>query len=323
MKCFLCHRKPLSLPDRVLLPARVLALVFLVAAAAPVGAQSAGAQSTTSPALYRLEAGSSFSRGCYGPCQCPIFTTKDIRGTYTLALDHVDPLFTWYRVEKVNWVVALGGVDTRVTGSGTYRVGGEVALQQQMKLTLTIGDERAQTFDSGLVGGGGSFPEIDIAMSMNGMSCFDTVIDIRSRPVSTPYALNASTYDEGCFAPCLCPIREWPVAGSAGLVPLPNAATPIREEFAVVDVVWATISTSPPPDRQFTGFGTYQIVRKGSTSQHRMVVDLTEASSGAAYRFDSGVVAGGGEFPRIDIDIAVNGFACFDRAFSLHAAPSQ
>src|SRR5207247_2406787 len=146
--------------------------------------------------------------------------------------------------------------------------------------TLTIGDEGAQTFDSGLVSGGGSFPEIDIAMSMNGMSCFDTVIDIRSKPVSTPYALSASTYDEGCFAPCLCAIREWPVAGSAELVPLPNAATPIREEFAVVDVVWATISTSPPPDRQFTGFGTYQIVRKDSTSQHRMVLDLTEASSG-------------------------------------------
>src|SRR5207302_6023578 len=118
----------------------------------------------------------------------------------------------------------------------------------------------------------------------------------------------------------LCPIREWPVGGSLDLVPLPNAATPAREEFAVVNVVWATISTSPPPDRQFTGFGTYQIV-KGSSRRHRMVLDLTEA--GATYRFDSGVVAGGGEFPRIDIDIAVNGFSCFDRAFFLHAAPSQ
>src|SRR5437667_10822795 len=267
MKRFLLHRNALSLP------ARVLALVLVAAATTP-----AGAQSTISPTLYRLEAGSSFSRGCYGPCQCPIFTTEDIRGTYTLALDHVDPLFTWYRVEKVNWVVALGGMATRVTGSGTYRVGGEVAVQQQMKLTLTIGDERAQTFDSGLVGGEGSFPEIDIAMSMNGMSCFDTVIDIRSKPVSAPYALSASTYDEGCFAPCLCPIREWPVGGSADLVPLPNASTPTREEFAVVNVVWATISTSPPPERQFAGFGTYQIARKESTSQHRMVLDLTEAN---------------------------------------------
>jgi len=89
MKCFLRHRNALSLP------ARVLALVIFAFAAA---AAPAGAQTTTSPTLYRLEAGSSFSRGCYGPCQCPIFTTKDIRGTYTLALDHVYPLFTCYRV---------------------------------------------------------------------------------------------------------------------------------------------------------------------------------------------------------------------------------
>src|SRR5213076_467731 len=68
MKCFLRHRIALSLP------ARVLGLVLAVAAAAP-----AGAQSTTSPTLYRLEAGSSFSRGCYGPCECAIFTTQDIR----------------------------------------------------------------------------------------------------------------------------------------------------------------------------------------------------------------------------------------------------
>src|SRR5438034_9581024 len=73
------HRNALSLP------ARVLALVLVVAAAAA----PAGAQSTTSATLYRLEAGSSFSRGCYGPSLCPIFTTKDIRGTYALALDHV------------------------------------------------------------------------------------------------------------------------------------------------------------------------------------------------------------------------------------------
>src|SRR5262249_20370847 len=44
---------------------------------------------------------SSFTRGCYPPCLCPIFTTEDISGTYRLAFDHQDPLFTWYRVEDV------------------------------------------------------------------------------------------------------------------------------------------------------------------------------------------------------------------------------
>ena len=77
----------------------------------------------------------------------------------------------------------MGGVDTQVTGSGTYRVGGEVAVLQQMTLKLKVGNEQPQAFDSGLVPAGSSFPEIDITVSVNGMVCFDTVTGIRSRPV--------------------------------------------------------------------------------------------------------------------------------------------
>jgi len=288
---------------------RVLVVLMLVLAGA-----RAEAQVTAKPALYRLESGSSFTRGCYPPCLCPIFTTEDIRGTYSLAFDHQDPLFTWYRVENVNWVVTLGGVDTRITGSGTYRVGGEVAVQQQMTLKLKVGDEEPQVFDSGLVPGGSSFPEIDITVSVNGMVCFDTVIDIRSKPVPaadiTPYTLSDSNCVEGCFPPCVCPSREWPVNGTFALVPLNNATTPTRREFAVVNV------------KRETRFGTYQIVEAGPTSQQRMVLDLTEAGSGITSTFDSGQVPGGSAFPRIDIDLSVNGFSCSDKALYLHAAPS-
>jgi hypothetical protein len=157
---------------------RVLVVLMLVLAGA-----RAEAQLTAKPVLYQLESGSSFTRGCYPPCLCPIFTTDDISGTYRLAFDHQDPLFTWYRVQDVNWVVTLGGVDTRITGSGTYRVGGEVAVLQQMTLKLKVGEAQPQAFDSGLVPGDSSFPEIDITVSVNGMVCFDTVIDIRSTPV--------------------------------------------------------------------------------------------------------------------------------------------
>jgi hypothetical protein len=300
---------------------RVLVVLMLVLAGA-----RAEARVTARPVLYQLESGSSFTRGCYPPCLCPIFTTEDIRGTYRLAFDHQDPLFKWYRVEDVNWVVTLGGVDTRITGSGTYRVGGEVAVLQQMTLKLKVGDEQPQAFDSGLVPGGSSFPEINITVSVNGMVCFDTVIDIRSRPVPaadiTRYKLSDSSYVEGCFPPCLCPIGEWQVGGTFALVPLNNATTPIRREFAVVNVKWATTSPALSPDRQFTGFGTYQIVEVGPTSRQRMVLDLTETGSGTTSRFDSGQVPGGSAFPRIDIDLSVNGFYCFDKAFYLHASPS-
>jgi hypothetical protein len=288
-------------------------------------ATQGGAQSATPPVLYRLDSGSSYSHGCYPPCLCPLFTTNDIRGTDTLTFDHQDPLFTWYRVENVNWTVTINGTDTPITGSGTYKRGGQLAVQHQMTLDLSVGGAPKETFDSGLVGGGESFPKINITISVNGMVCFDTVIGIKSSPVPasdiTPYALHNSTYVEGCFQPCLCPIQQWPVGGTFRLVALPNATTPIRTEWAVVDVNWATISPVTPPARRFSGFGRYQIVQVGPTSSNRMVLDLTELNSGTASRFDSGTVSGGTQFPNIDINLSVNGFYCYDKAFYLHASP--
>ena len=67
------------------------------------------AQLSAAPVLYRLDSGASFSQGCYPPCLCPLFSTNDIRGTYTLTFDHQDPLYTWYRAENVNWTVTLSG----------------------------------------------------------------------------------------------------------------------------------------------------------------------------------------------------------------------
>jgi len=37
--------------------------------------------------------------------------------------------------------------------------------------------------------------------------------------------------------------------------------------------------------------------------------------------FDSGLVSGGGDFPRIDIRISMSGAVCFDTVINIHAAP--
>jgi hypothetical protein len=294
---------------------------FLAITVVAITASTARAQ--TDPVLYRIESGQ-FSRGCYPPCKCPLYSSDDLRGTYTLTLSSVGPLFTTYKVNDVNWVVPIDGQDTRITGSGEYKVGGEVATQQQMTLKLTVGTDAPQTFDSGLVSGGQDFPAINITMSVNGMQCFDTVIQIKSKPVPASalihFALKDSRYDEGCFPPCLCPIQEWNIAGTCDLVPLPNATTPIHSEWAVVNVHWNSISLTHVPARRFTGFGTYAITEVGPTEQQRMVLDLTELNSNTQNRFDSGVVSGG-NFPIIDINLAVNGFYCVDKAFFLHLRP--
>src|SRR5262245_23203468 len=164
--------------------------LVLLALAAPAPAQIGPA-----PSLYRLESGSSFSRGCYPPCDCPLQSTNQIRGTFRLSFDHQDPLFTYYKVDNVNWNVTLGSQEFRVIGSGTYKRGGEVAVQQQMTLTLTVDGEQPQTFDSGLVQSTATFPNIDVSISVNGMVCFDTVVHVVARVVPAtdivPYALKS------------------------------------------------------------------------------------------------------------------------------------
>jgi len=156
-------------------------LGVLVYALAALLSLPAEAQPALNGPLYRLEPGSTFSRGCFPPCLCPVFSTDEIQGTYALTFDHADPLFAHYVVDEVNWIVTMGGEEVQITGSGTYRLGGEFALLHQMVLELTIGDEPPQTFDNGLISGGAEFPAmINIAISINGMFCFDTVIDIRS-----------------------------------------------------------------------------------------------------------------------------------------------
>jgi hypothetical protein len=294
--------------------------LVLIGLAAP-----AWAQPTPAPSLYRLESGSAFTRGCYPPCLCPIATTDRIRGTFTLTFDHQDPLFTYYSVGNVNWNVTLGDQEFRVIGSGTYKRGGELALQQQMTLNLTVDGSQPQTFDSGLVQGGGNFPDIKITVSVNGMQCYDTVVDIVAKVVPAtdihPYALKSSNYDEGCFPPCDCPLHQWPLVGTFNLVELPNATTPIHREWAVVDINWHTVVLTPPA-RTFTGFGNYAITDVGPTAQQRMQLDIFEPTGTATpTRFNSGTVAGGTGFPNIDINLAVNGFYCLDRAFYLHCRP--
>ena len=131
--------------------------------------------------LYGLEPGSTFSRGCFPPCLCPIFSTGEIRGTYLLTFDHFDPLFDYYVIDRVDWIVTIRGEEVRITGSGAYRIGGEFARQHQLTLALRIGNDSLELFDSGLILGGAGFPNmINIDVSIRGMRCFDTVIEMRS-----------------------------------------------------------------------------------------------------------------------------------------------
>ncbi|MGH9866902.1 MAG: hypothetical protein ACREAA_01890 [Candidatus Polarisedimenticolia bacterium] len=132
---------------------------------------------------YTLRKDGSFESGCFAPCMCPILLQAPVRGGFRLVFDRSDGLFDHYRVENVRWTVRLGADDLPVTGSGTYRIGGELARQHQLALDLQVGTEPVQHFDSGLVVPPTPFPRIDARISINEEYCHDSVFDVHARRV--------------------------------------------------------------------------------------------------------------------------------------------
>jgi hypothetical protein len=125
--------------------------------------------------VYRLNPGSFYEDGCHGACQCPILFREPLTGTFRLTTQSPDPLFQHYAVTDVNWQ----GAERDLSGSGTYRVGGEVALQQEMTLDVDIAGTTKHV-DSGLVTVQAAWPNIVITVSNMAQTplCYDTVIHI-------------------------------------------------------------------------------------------------------------------------------------------------
>lgn len=124
-----------------------------------------------------------------------------------------------------------------------------------------------------------------------------------------------SSYLQGCFPPCLCPIMESPVRGTFLVDRAPG--TGATQNFRISDVNW--LGELDGKLVSITGSGKYSI-RNSQPKQHRLQLDLVVGDSGIQH-FDSGVVEGGAEFPNLNITVSVNGMVCFDTAFAVNASP--
>ncbi len=299
-------------------------IVKLSAVSVLVACGAAFAQPLQGPQIYKLAGDSTFERGCFDPCLCPVMDQAPVRGTFKLTRVQPDIWFDVYEVTDVNWTVPLGDPELRITGSGEYRTGGNPGLMQRLQLDLRVGDGPVEHFDSGLIMGGFGFPEIDITIAISGIYCFDTVIHLVAEPVAAqdviPYRLfKGTTYQAGCFDPCDCPLGpELPVVGSFGLVRL--IENPVFSEYAVVEVRWRVRNPYPwGEDFRITGIGTYRVGGEFGV-EHLMRLDLS-VDGAELTAFSSGQVMGGKNFPRIDILISVNGIFCDDQVIDLHAGP--
>jgi len=141
------------------------------------------AQPATASTVYGLNKNSTLEQGCFPPCLCPVLVGSAVRGAFVLTPTGFDGLYNTYSVEDVHWVVSLGGTNKLITGQGTYKLGGEVALLQELSLYLQVGGATVEHFDSGLVPVKTQFPDINVTISINGQVCFDTVIGVSASPV--------------------------------------------------------------------------------------------------------------------------------------------
>jgi len=168
---------------------RCCAVIFMTGVAmSPVLEAHPAAAQTDSTYFYRYRLGalSNFQTGCFGPCACPVLISSPLEGTFTLKHVGFDGLFDRYSVSDVRWVVPDNTTTLTIQGAGTYRVGGEVAVQQQMSLDLSVSGGPIQHFDSGLIAGGGGFPKIDITISLHqNTACRDTMMRVEASPYYT------------------------------------------------------------------------------------------------------------------------------------------
>ena len=123
-----------------------------------------------------------------------------------------------------------------------------------------------------------------------------------------------SRYEEGCFAPCECPIF-FGDGVKGGFTLSFSGFQPPFIVYDVQDIDWSV----PALSKRFTGSGRYMIGWKG-TAQQQLQVDLSE-NGAPPVRFDSGLVPVTVPFPLIDIAISEHGFYCYDKGFFLKAAP--
>jgi hypothetical protein len=116
---------------------------------------------------YRLIEGSEWVDDC-PVCGRPTLSLP-LRGEFTLELIEETPIGTRYEMRNVEFHTGLGTAgDLRLSGTGVFAVGGEVALRQEMRLELRIeglGDADDRSFTNEVATVSRQWPMVDISLN--------------------------------------------------------------------------------------------------------------------------------------------------------------
>jgi hypothetical protein len=221
--------KPLSVNHNWLAFVTKAAFVALVWCGVLVSGVLATAQIANGPVLYRLSKESTFQWGCFAPCECPVMVSEPVRGTFLLSPNGFDGVFTNYAVTDVHWSFTNNNTATTVTGSGTYKVAGKPAPQQELSLFLQMDGGDVKHFDSGLVTNSVSFPDINVSVSTNGQYCFDAVFNVSASPTPSPQLQISVTGTNNILV-------SWQVSPDSFI---------LQESSDLTKINWTTVTNAP------------------------------------------------------------------------------
>jgi hypothetical protein len=126
-----------------------------------------------------------------------------------------------------------------------------------------------------------------------------------------------TTYQEGCFGPCLCPVGiSDGVTGTFTLVP--EGSDQSFTSYHLDEISWTVIGLSGETVYKITGQGIYRL--GGVPIMHQLTLDIS-VNGAEAVHLDSGLVPGGADFPAISINVAHG--ACFGFRMAIGAAPAN
>jgi hypothetical protein len=127
--------------------------------------------------LWRLDAASSYVRGCFDPCLCPVSFQDDLRGQFGLRLLAVGDVFDFYAVDGM--VLRLPQLGWVYEGGGQFRFS-QIAAIEIMQVTLSSVADPTQDYTA--EGPVPANPDtMSLTLSHNNMVCFDTVFHLVAR----------------------------------------------------------------------------------------------------------------------------------------------
>lgn len=138
------------------------------------------------PVHYTLGLSSSYQQGCHGVCDCLLEPRRRMVGGFDLTLIKDLGTVIEYELDGIDFTVhrAMPGDEKiTITGSGTYTIiNGIAGPSHEMVLELSINGGDPITFDQELANTTTFFPEIDIALDMGDLECFDIILTLHADP---------------------------------------------------------------------------------------------------------------------------------------------